>query len=55
MRHTDLRMTTAYGDVGDNRVGQALEKVADLAFDTNSTRVELTRLRLVGATGFESA
>jgi integrase len=38
MRHTDLRMTMAYGDVVDNRVEQALEKVADLAFDKNSTQ-----------------
>lgn len=38
MRHTDLRMTMAYGDVVDDRIDQALEKVADLALDANSTQ-----------------
>jgi integrase len=38
MRHTDLRMTLHYGDVIDDRIDQALEKVADLAFQPNSTQ-----------------
>lgn len=37
MRPTDLRTTIAYGDVMDNRIEQALEKVADLAFSVDST------------------
>ena len=37
MRHTDISMTMRYGDVVDDRIGQALEKVSGLAF-ANSTQ-----------------
>ena len=37
MRHTDLRTTMKYGDVVDDRIGTALQRVAELAFSANST------------------
>jgi hypothetical protein len=38
MRHADIRTTmNTYGDVVDDRIGQALQKVSGLAF-ANSTQ-----------------
>ena len=39
MRHSDIRTTmNIYGDVMDGRIGEALQKVSGLAFNTNSTQ-----------------